>query len=92
MGGGGEVYTSRQADTPPGRHPPGQKPFPPMATAADGTLPTGMHSSWRLCDQTLVILVNFLGNRTLEHWGGAGDQSSSECPEIDFGFEIFEIR
>ena len=31
--------------TPPSRHPPGQTPpQPKMATAADGTHPTGMHS------------------------------------------------
>ena len=46
---------------------------------------------WRLCDQTLVILVNFLGNRSLGA-GGKKNQSSSECPEIHFDFEIFEIR
>ena len=32
------------ADTPPGRHPQGRHPpHPVMATAADGTHPTGMH-------------------------------------------------
>ena len=29
--------------SPSGRHPPGQTPPPPTATAADGTHPTGMH-------------------------------------------------
>ena len=42
-----------QADTPPGRHFPGQtppgrhlmgRPSPKMATEADGTHPIGMHS------------------------------------------------
>ena len=36
--------TSPPRQTPPGRTPPGQTP-PETATAADGTHPTGMHSS-----------------------------------------------
>ena len=63
-----DVYTPL---TPPRQTPPREdSPLPPMATAAEGTHPTGMHSSWRLCDQTLVILVNLLGNRTFVRGGG----------------------
>ena len=48
---GGGVYTDRQ--TPPSRHstlcrhPPLPSPPPQMATAADGTHPTGMHSCYK---------------------------------------------
>ena len=43
----GKVYTPQQADTPSGQTPPKADTTPPspMATAADGTHPTGMHSS-----------------------------------------------
>ena len=46
--------THPQADTPlgrypTGRHPPGRHP-PERATAADGTLPTGMHSCLKFRD------------------------------------------
>ena len=39
---------SPRAETPLGRHTPGQTP-PKMATAADGTHPTGMHSCYLFC-------------------------------------------
>ena len=40
---------------PPDRHPPGQTPFPEMATAADGMHPTGMHS-WLDCVSTYMSM------------------------------------
>ena len=52
-GGGDPEQTPPWEDTPglgkhppPGRHPPGQTPppIPAVATAVDGTHPTGMHS------------------------------------------------
>ena len=42
LGGGG----TPTGQTPPRQTPPGQTPPLPMATAADGTHPTGMHSSF----------------------------------------------
>ena len=47
----GEVSAPAHAGihTPPlGRHTPGQTSPPPVATAADGTHPTGMHSCYKL--------------------------------------------
>ena len=43
VGGGLSVAVHAGIHTP-GRHPPGQTPPLPVATAADGTYPTGMHS------------------------------------------------
>ena len=47
---GGVSQIPHSTDTPLGRHlPPGRHPLPPeMATAADGTHPAGMHSSYFL--------------------------------------------
>ena len=80
------LSTGDVAETPLGRHPPGRHPLcpvhaginsppPPMATAVDGTHPTGMHScSASLCRK----LHEYEWNWTLaspptrsanEHWG-----------------------
>ena len=45
---------------PPGRHPPGRHPHPgQMATAADGTHPTGMHSCLEITvwSNTLIFIL-----------------------------------
>ena len=45
-----------RADTPPiGRHPPGQTPLSQVATATDGTHPTGMHIWFKLVSLNILV-------------------------------------
>ena len=54
------MYTPPLDRHPPGRHPPGRHPpLPEMATAADGTHPTGMHFCVVLCFP-LSVFCNIL--------------------------------
>ena len=67
--GGVDVYPPAPwADTPLGRHPPWAEPPYQMATAAEGTHPTGMHSCFEELFNGYVHLCNLpMENIDLAH-------------------------
>ena len=60
------IHTPTWADTPPGRHSPGQTLAPSeTAPAADGMHPTGMHSCIRQ-NNAMFPLLDFEENMALD--------------------------